>query len=135
MGGSSKTVSKEKPPHIVQAEKDALAMTNYLAKLGYMPRTGVQIAGLTDRQIDSMKGTNSGLEAFGLPTSNVMANIPQTTTSASGIEGYTTTSGLDEMLAKMQAERPAQYEAITNMFIDPVSGDDETINFLNSLKG
>jgi len=100
-----------------------------------MPRTGVQIAGLTDRQIDSMKGTNSGLEAFGLPTSNVMANIPQTTTSASGIEGYTTTSGLDEMLAKMQAERPAQYEAITNMFIDPVSGDDETINFLNSLKG
>ena len=153
MGGSSKTESKEKPEHIVNAEKDALAMANYLSKLGYVPRTGVQIAGLSDRTIDSMRGTNSGLEAFGLPTSDVMANIPQTTTSASGIDGYTTTSGLDELIATMQRDRPAQYNYIMDMFIDPVTGEmpsnspfntaspnpastgDETMDYIQSVGG
>lgn len=135
MGGSSKTVTQAKPPHIVEAEQDALAMANYLSKLGYVPRTGVQVAGLSDRTMDSMKGTNMGLEAFGLPTSNVMSNIPTPTYSESGIRGYTTTSGLDEMLAKMQEERPAQYNRIMDMFIDPKGSGDETIDFLNSLKG
>tara|TARA_X000001036_G_C20615808_1_gene780895 strand:+ start:588 stop:1241 length:654 start_codon:yes stop_codon:yes gene_type:complete len=153
MGGSSKTETKEKPPHIVEAEKDALAMANYLSKLGYMPRTGVQIAGLSDRTLDSMRGTNSGLEAFGLPTSDVTANIPQTTTSASGIEGYTTTSGLDELIATMQKDRPAQYKYIMDMFIDPVTGEmpsgspfnansattastgDETMDYIQSVGG
>ena len=153
MGGSSKTETREKPAHIVEAEKDALAMANYLSKLGYMPRTGVQIAGLSDRTLDSMRGTNSGLEAFGLPTSDVTANIPQTTTSASGIEGYTTTSGLDELIATMQKDRPAQYKYIMDMFIDPVTGEmpsgspfnansattastgDETMDYIQSVGG
>ena len=139
MGGifgssGTRTTTQNKPEHIVQAEQDALAMTNYLSKLGYVPRTGVQIAGVTDQTLNSMRGTNQGLEAFGLPTSDVMSNIPQTTTSESGIEGYTTTSGLDELIATMQRDRPAQYQAIENMFIDPVTGDDPTINFLNSLQ-
>ena len=139
MGGifgssGTRTTTNKKPEHIVQAEKDALAMTNYLSKLGYTPRTGVQIAGITDGTLDSMRGTNQALEAFGLPTSDVMSNIPQTTTSQSGIEGYTTTAGLDELIATMQRDRPAQYQAIEDMFIDPVTGDDPNINFLNSLK-
>lgn len=123
MGGStSRTTAQSKPAHIVEAEKEALAMANYLSKLGYVPRTGVQIAGLSDRTLDSMRSTNAGLDAFGLPSSDVMANIPQTTMSDSGIRGYTTTSGLDELIATMQRDRPAQYNYIMDMFIDPVTG-------------
>lgn len=123
MGGStSRTTAQSKPAHIVEAEKEALAMANYLSKLGYVPRTGVQIAGLSDRTLDSMRGTNAGLDAFGLPTSDVMANIPKTTMSDSGIRGYTTTSGLDELIATMQRDRPAQLNYIMDMFIDPVTG-------------
>ena len=123
MGGStSRTTAQSKPAHIVEAEKEALAMANYLSKLGYVPRTGVQIAGLSDRTLDSMRSTNAGLDAFGLPSSDVMANIPQTTMSDSGMRGYTTTSGLDELIATMQRDRPAQYNYIMDMFIDPVTG-------------
>ena len=152
MGGStSRTTAQTKPAHIVEAEKEALAMANYLSKLGYVPRTGVQIAGLSDRTLDSMRGTNAGLDAFGLPTSDVMANIPQTTMSDSGIRGYTTTSGLDELIATMQRDRPAQYNYIMDMFIDPVTGamptmgastpastpattGDQTIDYINAVQ-
>ena len=42
MGGifgssGTRTTTNTKPEHIVQAEKDALAMTNYLSKLGSFP--------------------------------------------------------------------------------------------------
>jgi hypothetical protein len=135
MGGStSKTTSQTKPEHIVQAEKEALAMANYLSQLGYMPRTGVQIAGLSDRTIDSMRGTNQALEAFGLPTSDPLSNVPMPTYSESGIRGYTTTSGLDELLAEMQKNRPAQYNYFNDMFLDPVTSD-QSINYINKLKG
>lgn len=123
-GGSTSTQTAELPSWLEDAAKQNLARSQYVAKLGYVPQYGVDVAGFTPMQTSAMQNTADAASAFGLaaPT-DVMAGMPQTTTDANGFTGYSSGNLFDTQLQNLAQQRPAQYAAMQGMFIDPLTGD------------
>lgn len=125
-GGSQTTVQQASIPQFVEdAAKANLARADYVSQLGYMPYYGPDVAALSPMQTQAMQSTGAGMQALGLAPQGFdpMAGMPQPQTFMGGLQGYSSGNLFDEALAQLQERRPAQYDAYTGMFIDPVTGD------------
>lgn len=123
-GGTTTQVSKtELPSWLQDAAQSNLARADYVSQLGYVPQYGLDVAGFTPMQTAAMQNTADAASAFGLsaPT-NAMAGMPAQQTNNLGFSGYSSGALYDDALAQLQANRPAQYDAINDMFIDPNTG-------------
>lgn len=58
----------------------------------------------------------------GAPRFDGMAGMPQAQTFAGGVQGYSSAPMFEQALSSLQQNRPGQFEAISNMFIDPFTG-------------
>lgn len=123
-GKQTQTSTTEIPKFIQDAAKQNLARAGYVSQLGYVPQYGVDIAGFSPMQQAAMQNTSQAAQAFGLGApSDAMSGMPQMYTDPStGFTGYSSGRLYENMLAQLAANRPAQYEAINSMFIDPQTG-------------
>ena len=123
-GGSTTTQSTQLPSWLEDAAKQNLARSQYVAKLGYVPNYGLDVAGFTPMQTSAMQNTADAASAFGLgaPT-DAMAGMPATQTNSSGFTGYSSGNLFDTSLTELANRRPAQYAAMQGMFVDPLTGD------------
>ena len=128
-GGTTTQVTKnELPAWLQDAAQSNLARADYVSQLGYVPQYGLDVAGFTPMQQSAMQNTANAASAFGLsaPT-NAMAGMPAQQTNNLGFSGYSSGALYDDALAQLAQNRPAQYEAINSMFIDPTSGQTDAI--------
>ena len=121
--GGGSTTTQELPEWLQDAAKSNLARADYVSQIGYVPQYGLDVAGFTPMQQSAMQNTANAASAFGLsaPT-NAMAGMPAQQTNNLGFSGYSSGALYDDALARLQASRPAQYDAINDMFIDPNTG-------------
>jgi hypothetical protein len=68
-----------------------------------------------------MQGTNQAASAFGLPTADPMAGMPQAQ-DYGGMSAYSSAPMFEQSVAALRANAPGQANAIAGMFIDPITG-------------
>ena len=121
MGGGSQTSETKVPEWLEAAAKANIDKANTIAGIGYTPYYGPDVAAMTPMQMSAMQGTNQFASAFGMPTADLSAGMPQAT-NYGGMSAYSSGSGYDQALAELKRNNPGQYEAITNLFINPQTG-------------
>ena len=138
-GGTTTTTqntvsTKELPAWLEDAAQRNIARANMVADIGYTPYYGLDTAGFSPMQTSGFQNTANAAAAFGLgaPT-DVNAYMPQTTTNNLGFTGYSSGNAFDEALGQLAANRPAQYQAIQNQFVNPVTGTASVPTAMNVL--
>lgn len=121
--GGSTTTTVKVPKFLETAAKRNLTRADEIAKIGYVPYYGPDVAALTPMQQAAMANTNAASEAFGLSApQDAMAGMPQAQTFAGGVQGYASAPMYQGSLEQLRATNPAQYAAITSMFVNPKTG-------------
>jgi hypothetical protein len=121
--GGKQTTEVQIPQYLEDAVKENIARGSDVAKLGYTPYYGPDVAAMTPMQTAAAQNINQGASAFGLAApSDPMAGMPTAETFAGGVQGYSSGPIYDESLQRLKQERPGQYDAMTGMFIDPQTG-------------
>lgn len=122
--GGSTTSSAEIPAWLENAGIENINRANAVSQIGYTPYYGPEVAAFNPLQLQSMKTTGDAASAFGLAPQgfDATAGIPTPTNYAGGIQGYSSMPMYNEAMAAFTAARPAQANAINNMFIDPFTG-------------
>lgn len=119
--GGSQTTEVQIPAWLQAAAQRNIARAEDLAQFGYTPYYGPDVAALTPQQIAAQQGINAAAQAFGMPTADVMAGMPQAT-DYNGMMAYSSQPLYQQSLDALRTNMPAQYEAMRAPFIDPVTG-------------
>lgn len=130
-GGRSTTEVKI-PEWLEAAGKEALARGRATADIGYTPYYGPDVAAMTPLQIASNQSLAGAAGAFGLGGGNLSMGtegMPTPQTFDGGVQGYSSGSLYDQALRELQMRRPGQYDAITGMYIDPITGAPPALSF------
>jgi hypothetical protein len=121
--GGSQTTEVKVPQYIEDAAKANLARADEISRIGYTPYYGPDVAAFSPMQQASFQNTADAASAFGMsaPTTqqDIMGGIPAPTTYEGGVSGYSSAPMYEQSLAQFQAQRPGQYDAIMDQFIDP----------------
>ena len=122
--GGSTTQSTDIPKWLEDAAKENINKGRDVAGIGYTPYYGPEVAAFNPMQQQSMQSTGSAASAFGLAPQgfDATAGIPQAQTFAGGVQGYSSAPMFEQALSSLQQNRPGQFDAISNMFIDPFTG-------------
>jgi hypothetical protein len=122
--GGTQTTEVKIPEWLEAAARENLARGQAVANIGYTPYYGPDVAAMTPMQLAAIQGTSSAAGAFGLPGGGMtgMEGMPTPQTFAGGVQGYSSGGLYDQALAELQTRRPGQYNAITGMFVDPITG-------------
>jgi hypothetical protein len=124
MGGGSQTQSTSIPKWLEDAARENIATGNQVAGLGYVPYFGADVASFTPMQQASFQNTGQAANAFGLAGGGLtgMEGMPQPQQFAGGVSGYSSAPLFQETMAALEANNPAQFAAIQNMFNNPQTG-------------
>lgn len=121
--GGKQTTEVQIPQWLEDAARANLARASDVSAIGYTPYYGPDVAAMTPMQQAAIQNVNQAASAFGMAApSDPMAGMPQAQTFAGGVQGYSSAPLYEQSLESLQRARPAQYEAMNAMFIDPVSG-------------
>lgn len=118
--GGSQTTEVSIPDWAENAAKSNLARADDISKIGYTPYMGPDVAAFTPMQNAAFGATNDAASAFGMGTAQ--PSMPEPTTYAGGVQGYSAYPLYQQSVDALQAANPAQYNAIMGQFIDPVRG-------------
>ena len=123
--GGTTSGSTEIPAWLENAAIENINKARDVSQIGYTPYYGPDVAAFNPMQTASFDATGSAANAFGLGggsstfgTDGIQA--PQT--FAGGMRGYSSAPIYEQALSQLEQNRPAQYSAINNMFIDPFTG-------------
>ena len=122
--GGSSSQTTEIPAWLENAAIQNINKANDVSNIGYTPYYGPDVAALSPMQQQSMQSTGNAASAFGLAPQgfDAMAGMPQAQTFANGMQGYSSAPLYQESVDQFQANRPAQFQAMADMFIDPFTG-------------
>ena len=122
--GGSNTSSTEIPAWLENAAIENINKGRDVSQIGYVPYYGPDVAAFSPMQQQSMQSTGGAASAFGLAPQgfDATAGIPEAQTFAGGIQGYSSAPMFQQSVDQLQANRPAQYQAMADMFIDPFTG-------------
>ena len=122
--GGSTTSSTEIPAWLENAAIENINKGRDVSQIGYVPYYGPDVAAFSPMQQQSMQSTGGAASAFGLAPQgfDATAGIPEAQTFAGGIQGYSSAPMFQQSVDQLQANRPAQYQAMADMFIDPFTG-------------
>ena len=122
--GGSSSQSTEIPAWLENAAIQNINRANDVSQIGYTPYYGPDVAAFSPMQQQSMQSTGNAASAFGLAPQgyDAMAGMPQAQTFANGMQGYSSAPLYQESVDQLQANRPAQFQAMADMFIDPITG-------------
>jgi len=131
-GGGSQTTSVEIPEYIEDAAKFNLRQSGALgqpgiAQIGYVPYYGADVAAFTPTQEAAFQNVAGQAGAFGLttPAGGAMAGMPTPQEFAGGVRGYSSAPLYEQSLGEFARRRPAQFNLIESLFINPVTGEFE----------
>ena len=121
--GGSSTTSVQIPAWLENAAQQNLARADRVAQIGYTPYFGPDVAAFTPMQEAAMNNTNQAALSFGMaaPTS-AMAGIPAAQTFAGGVQGYSSAPLYQQSVEALRTNAPGQYDAMSQMFVDPITG-------------
>jgi len=125
--GGSQTTSVAIPGWVQDAAQNSLARADEISQIGYTPYYGPDVAAFQPAQNAAFQNTANAAGAFGMQ--GAMPNMPAPQEFAPGVQGYSSAPILEAAMNELQIRRPGQYDAITGMFIDPVTGTSPTGGF------
>lgn len=118
-GGSSSS-SAEIPSWIAEPATRNLARAEQIAKIGYQPYYGADVAAFTPAQEAVMQSNIDAAKAFGLvsPDSNLSptSGMPEPQTFAGGITGYSASPMFNQAVAELKARKPKQSALYNSLF-------------------
>lgn len=120
--GGSQSSATTIPKFMEDAAKQNLARADQVSQIGYTPYYGPDVAAMTPMQMAAFGNTNQAAQAFGMGAPTDLG-LPQANTYAGGVQGYSSGGLFDQALRALEQNRPGQYGAINDMFIDPVTGE------------
>ena len=125
--GGSTTSETTVPQYIEDAARANLSRADEISKIGYTPYYGPDVAAFTPMQEAAFQGTSDMANAFGMSGGNmseqdIYGGMGAPKTYANGVRGYSSAPIYEQSLAQLRRKRPAQYEALTAPFINPVTG-------------
>ena len=130
--GGSTTTTVEVPQYIEDAAKFNLRQAGALgqpgiAQIGYVPYYGPDVAAFTPTQEAAFQNVAGQAGAFGLatPAGGAMAGMPTPQEFAGGFRGYSSAPMYEQALGEFARRRPAQFNLIESLFINPVTGEFE----------
>lgn len=119
--GGSTTAQVQVPAWLEDAARANLARADDISRLGYRPSFGPDVAAFSPTQEAAFANTSQAAGAFGMQTpQGPLYPAPQT--FAGGVRGYSSYPLYQESLAQYEAAMPGQYNAIRDMYINPVTG-------------
>lgn len=131
-GGKNKTEQASRSVNQVSPFQEALGMKNVLAAdaiagMGPVRSYGGTATAFTPMTEASFQNTADTASAFGLNVpDNIMAGMPEKVDLGGGLMGYSAAPMVDQMLAELQLNAPGQYDQMTSMYMDPVTGERPT---------
>ena len=146
-GSTSSTVAV--PEYIEDAARRNLTQADKISKLGFIPEYGPTVAAFTPMQEAAFQGTADLASAFGTPGAaigagqrmgdigrstagsafpigmsqqEIFGGMPEPTTYAGGVRGYSALPIYEQALEAFGQARPGQKQYIDSFFIDPFTG-------------
>ena len=124
-GSTSSTVAV--PEYIEKAARRNLTEADKIRRLGFIPEYGPTVAAFTPTQEAAFQGTAQAAGAFGLPggemsMQDISGGMPEPTTYAGGVRGYSALPIYEQALEAFGQARPGQKRYAESFFIDPVTG-------------
>jgi len=124
-GSTSSTVAV--PEYIEKAARRNLTEADKIRRLGFIPEYGPTVAAFTPTQEAAFQGTAQAAGAFGLPggemsMQDISGGMPEPTTYAGGVRGYSALPIYEQALEAFGQARPGQKQYIDRFFIDPFTG-------------
>lgn len=119
-GGSETT---KIPDWLAKPAQRNLARAEEVQQIGYTPYYGPSVAAFNEPQRQSFENAGSAARAFGLagPDLNMQPTM-QAQDFGNGVRAHSSGSLYDMVLEELAERRPGQFDAINNMFIDPMTG-------------
>lgn len=112
------------PRYIEDASKANIGLANEIARIGYVPYYGPEVAAMTPMQDAAMGNINDMASAFGMQTA--ASGMPEAQTFAGGIRGYASQPMFQEALDAFRVANPDQYAAIRAIFEQTLAGNPAT---------
>lgn len=109
------------PKFYETALQQQIGMAGDVSQTGYVPYYGPEVAAFTPMQNAAFQSTNQAAGAFGMNQAPV--NMPEPTTFAGGIQGYSSAPMYNEAVAAHAAANPAQAEYLNSFTRNPVTGE------------
>ena len=132
--GGTSTSNTQIPAYLEDAVRENINRARDVSQIGYTPYYGPDVAAFSPMQQQSMRSTGNAASAFGLAPEGFdgTAGIPQAQTFAGGVQGYSSAPLYEQSLDNLFANSPAQYNAMSDMFIDPFTGASSRNNYGNA---
>ena len=132
--GGTTSSNTQIPAYLEDAVRENINRARDVSQIGYTPYYGADVAAFSPMQQQSMLSTGNAASAFGLAPQgfDAMAGMPQAQTFAGGVQGYSSAPLYEQSLDNLFANAPAQYNAMSDMFIDPFTGARSRNNYGNA---
>jgi len=119
--GGSETQKTEIPGWAESYMKQNLRRAAEAQQIGYMPYMGPDVAAFNPTQLAAMQSNIGAAQAFGLAPQGMVAaqGMPEPTTYAGGMQGYSGMPLYEQALSELQARNPEQVRAYDNLFVNP----------------
>lgn len=126
MGGADDSKTKSEPPQWWEdAAKKALATGEKVARKGYVPYMGPDVAAFDPQMIDAMQQANDWSAAFMTPgqaPADASASIMPVTDYGNGLRGYSSYGGFQDSIAALREAYPGLANYLDSFFINPTTG-------------
>ena len=123
--GGSSTTTVAVPEYIEKAAQRNLTRADAISQIGYVPYYGPDVAAFSPMQNAAFQNTADAASAFGMAApsgSNVYGTMGAPTDYGNGLLGYSSQPLYQGSLNQLRQNAPAQYNAMTNMFVNPQTG-------------
>ena len=123
--GGSQTSRVEIPQWIEQPTIRNLARAEQVARMGYQPYYGPEVAAFTPMQQQAMQSQYDAASAFGMAPmgGDAMAGMPTATEYAGGVMGYGSGDIFDQSVNEFQKRQPDQAAIYNQQFVGPDTGN------------
>lgn len=117
--GGKQTTSVSIPSWLQEPVQRSIQRGEDIAKIGYVPYSGPDVAAFTPAQQAAFDNTNAAAAAFGMQGGQ--GNLPAPT-NFGGVQGYSSFPIYQAAVNDFAARSPGQYQAMSNLFVNPQTG-------------
>jgi hypothetical protein len=121
--GGSETNETQIPQFVQDASQANISRANDISQIGYTPYYGPEVAAFSPMQNAAFANTGQAADAFGMSGGGMtgMEGMPQAQ-DFNGVQGFSSAPIFQSAVDEFQAQRPGQFNAMADQFIDPVTG-------------
>ena len=125
--GGSQSSKVEIPQWIEQPTIRNLARAEQVARMGYQPYYGPEVAAFTPMQQQAMQSQYDAASAFGMAPmgGDAMAGMPTPTEYAGGVMGYGSGDIFEQSVNEFQKRQPDQAAIYNQQFVGPDVGNQD----------